>query len=90
MEYLDENLKQCVLVWYSVSRVTYEINAPTPLPTSRLALPSPPTPLNPQQPKHFFPEFVFFVKIHLLESYKLELYDWYFRSYSLRIIVLEI
>ena len=33
--------------------------------------------------------FGFFVEIHLLESSKLELYDWYLRNYSLMIYFLR-
>ena len=50
--------------------------------------PNPPTqhPLPPPIPPPKKNGFGFFVKIHLLESLKLELYDLYFRSYSFMII----
>ena len=48
---------------------------------------------NKKKKKHLFPDFGFFVKIHSLErereSLILELYDLYFRSYSLMIIFWE-
>ena len=48
--------------------------------------PSPPPSPPPKKKKKKNPGFGFFVKIHLLESLKLESYDLYLRSYPLMII----
>ena len=51
---------------------------------------SPHAPLSPKKTqKKQFPRFGFFVKIHLLESSKFNLYDLYFITYSLMILLLE-
>ena len=52
--------------------------------TTVLAYPLQPSYPTPLFKTNFFPGFGFFVKIHLLESLKLELYG--FRSYSFMII----
>ena len=52
-----------------------------PHPSTLVPRPSPPPPPPPTHTHTFsFPGFAFFVKIHLLESSKLDLYGLYFRS----------
>ena len=59
-----------------------------PVTTININPPQPPPPPPPHHQKKKNPGFGFFVKIHLLESSRLNLSDLYFRSYLLMILYL--